>query len=195
MKSFTVKINNPLEMVGFIRTIGTECRFVSMRTETEVKMRKTGNPYVGAVKVSRRNGLVNVNFVESVKRKLEKMAGEKIDYTPGATWYRHETTTDGKPLPLCVHSKDSSRYYLQYFPHRTLGKNRYFLNGRELTAEEVKTMKTFITEDKRAEYKPAVITLAIDSIRELRARSVRMLNDSISKIDNALDKEKVLVVV
>lgn len=173
-------------MVDFIKSIGTECRFVSMLTETEVKMRKTGNPFVGAVKVSRRNGLVNVNYVESVKRKLTEMTGEKAEYVAGSTWYVHDTTTEGKPLSLCIHKNDGTRFYLQYFPHRTLGQNEYFHNGRKLTATEVEMMKTFIAPDTRPEYKPTVITLAIDSIRELRARRVKMLNDTVSRIAKTL---------
>lgn len=188
-KQTTVKIQDKQEMVGFIRSIGTECCFVSMLTETEVKMRKTGNPFVGAVKVSQRNGLLNVNYVESVKRKLAEQTGtplKDVDYAAGSTWYKHTETEEGKPLPLCVHQKDESRFYLQYFPHRTIGDNKYFLNGRELTPAEVTEMKKFIPPDNRVEYKPLVITLAIDSIRSLRARRIKMLNHTVSKIASRL---------
>ena len=180
--SLTIKITDPHTMVDFIRSVGTGCQFVSMKTETEVKMRKTGNPFVGAVKVSRRNGLINVNFVESVKRKLTELNGEKTDYVAGSTWYRHEMTEDGKPLALCVHSKDNQKFYLQYFPNRTLGRNEYFLNGRKLTAAEVAQMKTFITEKETAEHKPRVITLAMASIRELKARNIKLLNNTADKL-------------
>ena len=182
-----------MEMVGFIRSIGTECRFVSMVTETEVKMRKTGNPFVGAVKRSRRNGLVNINFVTAVEKRLKELTGKATEYVAGSTWYEHTMTEDGRPLPLCVHKKDNRKFYIQYFPHRTLGRNEYFLNGRRLTETEVSQMKTFITPDNRAEHKPAVITLAMDSIRELRARKVAMLNDTVSKIASHLSSQPALV--
>jgi hypothetical protein len=33
----------------FLRELGTQVRFISLVTETEVEMRKTGNPFVGTV--------------------------------------------------------------------------------------------------------------------------------------------------
>lgn len=202
MKNTTVRISNPLELVGFIRSLGTTCMFVTMRTETEVKMNKTRvdengvkvkNPYVGAVKVSKRNGLLNVNFVESVKRKLSELTGTPLsqtEYVAGETWYIHEQSVEGKSLALCVHKKDNSKFYLQYFPHRTIGDNTFFLNGRQLAAAEVVEMEKFIPSREQTEYKPLVITLAIDSIRELKARQISMLNNTVNKIASRLAQFK-----
>lgn len=187
MKKTTVTIKNQTELVGFIRSIGTECQFVSMVTETEVKMRKTGNPFVGAVKRSTRNGLLNVNYVAAVERNMTEAAGGvKQEYVAGSTWYTHEMTDDGKPLALCVHQKDNTKFYLQYFPHRTLGENTYYHNGVLMTPEQVAKMKTFITEKETSEFKPTVITLAMASIRQLKARKVTMNNNTISKLTNRL---------
>jgi len=179
----TVKISDKMEMVGFIRSIGTECRFVSMVTETELPMNKTNNPWYGTVKLSHRNGLVNVNFVKSTERNLTEQNGEKTTYVAGSTWYHHEQTVNEKPLPLCVHNKDNSRFYVQYFPHRTIGINRYFLKGRELSTSEVEQMKPFIKVQPKSDFKPLVITLSIDSIRSLRSRRVNMLNQTVSRIN------------
>jgi len=187
-KTSTVTIQDKNEMVGFIRSLGTECRFVSMVTETPVKMRKTGNPFAsGVIKLSRRNGLININYVEAVKRNLaEANDGNKVEYIPGETWYTHAQTDDGKALPLCVHKKDTKKHYLQYFPHQTLGRNEYFFNGVKMTPEQVAVMKTFVQEDNRADFKPTVITLGIDSIRVLKARRVQMNNSLVSRITNRL---------
>jgi len=191
-KSTTVTIQDRNEMVGFIRSLGTECRFVSMVTETPVKMRKTGNPFAsGVIKVSRRNGLINVNYVAAVERNLkEANGGTPVEYTAGETWYVHATTDDGRAIPLCVHKKDSKKHYLQYFPHRTLGRNEYFFNGQKMTTEQVATMKKFVQEDNRAEFKPTVITLGIDSIRVLKARRVEMKNKLVSRITSRLAQFK-----
>lgn len=182
----TVTIRNQNELAGFIRSIGTECQFVSMITETEVKMRKTANPYVGAVKRSNRNGLVNINYVAACQRNLTEINGVKTEYVAGATWYVHELTDDGKSLALCVHKTDTTKFYLQYFPHRTLGKNEFYLNGVKMSAEEVTKMKTFISEKEESAFKPTVITLAMSSIRRLKARKVTMNNNTVSKIMNRL---------
>lgn len=185
MKNTTIKIRNPFEMVGFLKGLGTASCFVSMRTETEVKMRKTGNPYVGAVKVSRRNGLINVNFRNAVARRCAEMGVHQPE--PGETWYVHDSTVEGQPLALCYSKHPVKRTgkvepYLQYYPHKTLGRNEYFLNGRQLSEAEVKEMKTFEYQDNRDERKPTVITLMMDSIRELKVRKVTILNNTISRI-------------
>ncbi len=187
LKNTTVRIKDPMELVGFIKSVGTDCCFVSMRTETEVKMRKTGNPFFGAVKVSKRNGLLNVNFVKSVERNMKELTGVKQTYTPGTTWYVHDQTVEGKPLPLCYSKQPTKRTgkvepYLQYYPHKTVGKNTYFLNGRQLSDAEVAQMKKFVITQPYSPTKPAVITLMMDSIRELKARKVTMLNDTFSRI-------------
>ncbi len=72
--------------------------------------------------------------------------------------------------------------YLQYYPHRTLGRNTYFLNGRQLSDAEVKAMKEFVIENDRDKRKPAVITLMMDSIREIKVRKITLLNNTFSRI-------------
>lgn len=182
----TVRIKDNNELVGFLRTTGGQSScFISLRTVTPVKMRKTGNPFVGAVKVSRRNGLINVDFVSSVERNMKAAGIENPEYTAGSTWYVHETTEEGKKLALCVHKNDVTKHYLQYFPLKNLSTH-YELNGRRLTAEEVTKMKTFITEDTRNEFKPIVITLAMDSIKEIKLRQVTILTENIERIKSRL---------
>ena len=126
-------------MVGFLKTIGTESQFISMLTVTSPSMRKTRNPFLGVLKVSRRNGLLNVNFTSAVERKVAEHFGLKpseVEYIPGKTWYKHLQTAEGKPLALCVHQKDSSKYYLQYYPHKSITK--YVMpDGTPVTEEQL----------------------------------------------------------
>lgn len=182
----TIKISSPLELVGFLRSLGTTSTFISMRTETVVEMRKTKNPYVGTVKVQKRNGLINVNFVRSVERNMEKAGIENPEYVAGKTWYVHESTEEGKPLPLCIHKKDKNKFYLQYYPHKTIGETTYWLNGKQLTKEQVSEMQKFVIEDKKDTFKPIVLTFSIDSIRELKARQITILNHTISRLKKIL---------
>jgi hypothetical protein len=182
--STTINLESKNEIVGFLKTLGTASSFVSMDTETEVKMRKTNNPFLGAVKRCKRSGLINVNFVNSVRRKLAEIQGTtfaETEYVAGSTWYKHLETQEKKPLALCVHQKDERKFYVQFFPLHS-SEHRYFLDGREMSADEVKQMKSFITETERVEYKPIVITLAIDSIRKMRARSITVLNETVNRI-------------
>jgi hypothetical protein len=167
----TIKITDPTFMAGFIQSIGTEARFISFTSDTEVKMRKTG-------KVARRNGLVNVDYVAACNRGLAELGVKKPDYVPGKTWYKHTETADGKTLPLCVGNtkKTQGKFYLQYFPYRNLG-TKYVLNGKELTADEVEKLKTFIAEKDDSDFKPMVITVGLANIKEIKFRKVSFQND------------------
>lgn len=133
-------------------------------------MRKTDNPFVGAIKVARRNGLVNVNHENRVNRRMTE-AGVEANYEAKTTWYLHETTTDGKTTPLCFSKKDVNVKYLQFFPHRNLN-TKYLLNGRELTVQEVATMKTFMPKKDWSDFKQPVITLKMDSIKTIKFRKL-----------------------
>ncbi len=187
----TIKLNSETEMVGYLKSLGTECRFISMVTETEVKMRKTANPFLvngGKVtKRSRRNGLVNVNFVGAVERRLAEALGLKaseVTYEAGETWYVHVMTDENKPMALCVDKKTGAKYYLQYFPHKSY-ETKYYHNDKEMTPAEVQTMKTFEPTRTESEYKPKVITLAMASIRTLKFRKIEVRQTQ-PKPDNRL---------
>lgn len=211
----TVKIENKNELVGFLRAIGTECRFVTADTETEVKMNKfqltgrkvispkTGkpinekraNPYLGTIKVARRNGFVNANFVKAVEKRYAEMFGldvKDVEYTPGSTHYVHCQTEEGKPLCLCENKNDPSRKYMQFFPLQNIGETIYLhpTLGR-LNAAQIKDMyDNWVTEEEREEWKPRVIVLSIDSIRTITFRKIKMLNDTATRLAGRLAKWK-----
>ena len=69
-----VQILDQLEMVGFIKSNGTQCRFVSLVSSTAPKLRK-GCPFDGVRKVSRKNGIVNANFNTSVRNRIAEKLG------------------------------------------------------------------------------------------------------------------------
>lgn len=210
MKNTTIKIEDKAELIGFLRSIGTECRFICVTTETEVKMNmarntgrkvkspKTGklinekepNPYYGAIKVARRNGFVNADFVKMVEKRYAAVMGIPVDdvtYTPGGTWYQHCQDENNRPLCLCEHQEDTTRKYLQMFPLRNLGETTYWLNGRQMTEDKIAKMYRFwITEDENPEWKPRCIVLAIDSIRSITFRKVHLLNETFSRIASTM---------
>ena len=162
----------PVEILpSYLRTLGTECRFISMVTEVEVEARKTNNPFVGAVKRSRRNGLVNVNFVKGVIRRMKESGIEQPVYVPGKTWYIHEHDDNGNALALCQSKKDNNKKYLQYFPWKSYD-NTYYHNGVQLTDKEVQVLKTFIPPVSAKPFKRSVITLSMDSILKVTFRNI-----------------------
>src|ERR1039458_7842653 len=97
------------EVVGFLKANGTKCRFVSLVSETQPRL-KPGCPFKGVLKVSRKRGIINVNFVNSVRRRVAEKIGvevKEVEYENGEVWYKHLTTVAGKNLPLVVNKKTS----------------------------------------------------------------------------------------
>jgi hypothetical protein len=155
-------------------------------------MRKTGNPYVGTIKIAKRNGLVGVDFVKACEKRYAELHGlnvKDVEYEAGKVWYVHCMTEDGKPLALCESKKPTKRTgkiekYLQYFPLRNLGTTIYVSPTLgQLTKAQVDDMYArFVPEDDREEWKPNVITLGIDSIRSITFRKIKMLNETTSRL-------------
>ena len=188
MKKTLVTISNELEMAGFIKANGTQCRFVSMTSETPVTKIKVGSPYAGVLKVSQKRGMVNVNYVDSVRRKVSAQFDvpmSAVEYVAGETWYKHVMTDDGKPLPLVEHKeKNDGQYYLQYFP--TSSKNAYQMPDGTPVSEEA--LKPYLyKESKRVEFKPTVIVVKLGNIKQLRASGVIMSTEDFDEAQLALD--------
>lgn len=166
-------MNTTESIVGFLKANGTQCRCVSMVSETAPKL-KPGSPFNGVVKVSRKRGIVNANYNTAVRKRIAKrlcVPVKNVEYTDGEVWYRHLTTADGKPLPLVVNKKvqtlsADTDYYLQYFPLRS--KDAYQLpNGDTVTEDQLKPW--FYKQSQRADFKPVVISIKVSNIKKLRA--------------------------
>lgn len=167
----TTTITNSNQLPDFIRSIGGGSHFISLRTVTPVKMRKTNNPYLGTVKVAYRNGLVGVDHARRVNRRMEE-AGVEPTKVAGTTWYSRDVDAKGNPLPLALH-KTTQEPYLQFFPHRNISSH-YELNGRRLTDAEVQVMQTFVSETSSKPFHEPVITLKMSSIRQIKFRKVQL---------------------
>lgn len=191
MNKTIVQIQSHLEMVGFIKANGTACRFVSMVSETPVKNIRAACPYKGVMKISRKRGMINVNYVASVERKIAAKLGvepKEVEYTPGEVWYEHLTTIDGKALPLVINKKKGDgEYYLQYFP--TSSENVYKMPSGEFIAEEL--LKPYFYAKKETSYKPVVISINVANIKELRASGVIMQAEDLEAAEKSLDEVSV----
>jgi hypothetical protein len=184
----TVSILSHLELAGFIKSNGTQCRFVSLLSDTLVAKIRKGNPYPGLRKVSRKTGLVNANYNTSVRNRIANAFGVKlseVEYENGETWYQHLQTADGKALPLVEHRDKSKRgkLYLQFFPHKTV--NAYQLPSGEVVPDE--NVKPWLyKESERSEFKPCVIVVELGNIKEMRASGVIMQAEDIDEAEAAL---------
>lgn len=187
-------------MVGFIKSNGTECRFVAMVSKTPVTKIKVGNPFGQVIKggkvqgecqlfkVSRKIGLVNANYNTSVRNRIAVKLGVKVsdvEYENGEVWYEHLKTVDGKALPLVVNKKtpDNGEFYLQYYPHKSTNA---YVNAKGETIADATVNPWLYAETERAEFKPAVIAIKISNIKELKASGVIMQAEDLDAAAEAL---------
>jgi hypothetical protein len=192
-----VSMVSTLEMLGFLKTNGTNCRFVSMTTKTPVVKIRAKNPWnagaktqSGLFKVSKKIGIINADYVASVERRIAEALGVKpgeVQYTAGTTWYKHLTTADGKPLPVVINKDEAKQgeFYLQYFPMTERSVNAYVNDAGEPVADEV--VKPWLyAESPRSEYKPAVIAVKLSNIVRLKASGIVIEMPELPEVEAAL---------
>jgi len=193
-----VSMISELEILGFIKTNGTACRFVSILSKTPVVKIKAGNPWGagaksknGLYKVSRKIGIVNANYNTSVRNRLATQLGVQlgeVEYENGEVWYEHLKTVDGKNLPLVQHKDETKRngqYYLQYFPQTEKSRNSYVNEAVETVPDEM--VKPWLyKESERPEFKPCVIAVNLRNIYCLRASGVIVEMPEMGEIESAL---------
>lgn len=173
MDKTIVQFGSELEMLGFLKTNGTQCRFVSMTIDTPVTKMRKASPFQGVRKVARKMGIINANYNTSVRRRIAERLGvelAEVEYENGQVWYKHLTTKDGKRLPVVVHAtKETGKHYLQYFPHKS--EHQYVMPNGEIVPDE--TLKPWLyKESERVDFKPAVIAVELGNIKQLKCSGV-----------------------
>jgi hypothetical protein len=180
-----VEISNEMELAGFIKANGTQCRFVSMVSKTPVTKMKVSNPFhtiksgkvvgpVGLWKVSRKTGIINANYVNSVRNRIAEKLGvsvAQVDYEAGEVYYEHLQTADGKNLPLVQHKDETKRkgLLLQYYPHKS---ENCYVNAAGEIVPDAEVEKYLHAQSERSEFKPAVIGIYLSNIKRLTASGV-----------------------
>ena len=185
-----------LEMLGFLKTNGTACRFVAIVSKTPVVKIRVGNPWGasaksknGLYKVSRKLGIINANYNTSVRNRIADRLGvtlSEVEYESGETWYEHLQTVEGKALPIVQHKDETKRngqYYLQYFPQKS--SNAYVDESGEVIADEM-VKRWLYAESERPDFKPAVIAVNLCNVKELRASGVVIEMPDLEEAEQAL---------
>lgn len=146
--------------------------FSTIVAETDPRMKKTGNPYVGAMKISQINGLFNWIYQNSVNRQRIKenqpldAAGEVEHFEPAPRkWGTRIKRTDGTVTPLVEHK---GQYYLEMKVERSLGYE-YRKDGAVIDPKVVEAFLPERKEGARQEVDNPVILrdYSIDSIRQI----------------------------
>jgi hypothetical protein len=181
MSQTVVNMMSELEMLGFLKTNGTQSRFVAIVTKTPVVKIKAKNPWgagkskTGLYKVSRKLGIINANYNTSVRNRIAEKLGvqlAEVEYENGEVWYEHLKTADGKNLPVVQHKDEAKRdgqYYLQYYPHKST--NAYVNEAGEPEADAV-VEPWLYKESERPDYKPTVIAVNLRNVKQLKASGV-----------------------
>ena len=197
-KKNVVQMLSELEMLGFIKTNGTQCRFVAIVSKTPVVKIKVINPWGagaksknGLYKVSRKIGIVNTNYNTSVRNRIAERLGVtigEVEYEGGETWYEHLMTADNKPLPIVQHKDESKRdgqYYLQYFPQTEKSVNSYVNEAGETVPDEM--VKPYLyKESERPDFKPCVIAVNLRNIHCLKASGIIIEMPELSEVEATL---------
>jgi hypothetical protein len=189
----TIEIINHLELLGFLKTNGTGCRFVGITYKTEMEGGKNirkGHPFGRLFKVSKFQGLINADYVESVKSRIAAATGyekSEVTYKSGPSAYIHLMTGEGKALPVLVKaaSPDDGVYYLQYFPTVEKTESVYVNEGGDvIPKDEVKPW--LYAKGSGSPFKPAVTSLKLANIVELRASGLILTTDEMEEAKSAL---------
>lgn len=147
-------------------------KFTTIVAETDPRMRKTGNPFVGATKVSRVNGVVNWIYQNSVNNQRVRegqplnQQGEVEHFSPEPRKWgqrlKHET---GHVAPLVEHK---GKHYLELKVERSLG-HEYRLNGETLDSQDVAEFLPKRKEGARQKVDNPVVLrdYSIENIRQI----------------------------
>ena len=114
---------------------------VTIKTNTEPKMRKTNNPYFGRVrKISTyTNAILGVEYQNAVNNRLER-GGMEANYVAEAPKGKKQYNAF-----FYQSLKDESVFYLKIGMYKnTEVKSVYEVDGRAATNEEVAEIKTFL---------------------------------------------------
>ena len=159
MKKFITK-NELVEAIKVVK--GSSA--VSVEVETEVDMRKTGNQYMGAVKLNTVAGLIGFDYENGVNNLLGK-EDKPMEFKAQA--HKWALPTDSKNL---LTNKDGNKLYLR-IKVQSAGSPEFFFNGARI---EKALLQPFMPEHKKPSTQAAldgeyvVRTYAIDSIRSMK---------------------------
>ena len=110
--------------------------FATIIVETEPKLKKTGNPFVGVTKMAKVNICLNFQYEAGVLRRLAKEGKSEEDFKRGESWHTPVLNADGGLTPFCQH-KTNGKIYLRSMLVNPFGHQYFDANGNELTDEQV----------------------------------------------------------
>lgn len=154
------------QLVGtLIGTTGAKPVTVLARTVADTRK----NPFGKIFKVRRINGMVNFQYAEGVKRRLEKEGKPEESFHQGQSW--HEPVLEnGHLTPLAKHKTKNEKLYIRLMHLKSLGEEIYFDEGGDsLTKEQVEPYlsKKSSYSNQGLDNPLKILTIDLDGILEL----------------------------
>lgn len=143
-------------------------KFIGICTATHPKMRKTGNPFVEAIKLATAVINVNIDYEGAVNRSLVKQ-GEKADFTAGSNWHEPVFDAAGRWTPFCRH-RTTGDYYLRGTV-RSWGNKQFLMPDGSNIAEEVIKPFLQVSAPREVDFH----TFKLDSIRGITSEGQTVL--------------------
>lgn len=166
------------KFVEFVRSSvkGTTTVTVALHSPMDKKMRKTNNPFLGkgVYHATLQNGIIGYSYSAGVNRLAEK-EGKEVRETKRHSWgdlddqrlFRTNRNNGEMHLSMKVQSypKQDGEFKIGYF----------FGDGKELTADEVKEIQSFVPVKKKS-------STQADLTGEVRARDMKLDNTQYVKL-------------
>lgn len=135
--------------------------FATLITETDARLKKTGNPFGPVRKVSRVNVCLGFQYESAVNRQRTREGSEADFEAKPRQWGTRQAGT------MLVEHK--GKLYLETKVERSLGYTYMDANGTELTPEEVAPYLPARTESTRQETEKEIVVrdYSLDSIRSI----------------------------
>jgi hypothetical protein len=123
------------ELVGILLRCSNGASAISFLARTDARCRK--NPFGKIFKVSKFNGMVNLNYTKTVERARIK-EGKTPEFRKGESWHE-PVVPEGKLTPLCVHKHDNDKAYLRFIIESVIGEPIFFTEGGdEVSKDQIK---------------------------------------------------------
>lgn len=164
-----------LTAIALVETLATVkgATFATIITETDARLKKTGNPFGPVRKVSRVNVCLGFQYEAAVNRQRTREGSEADFEAKPRQW--------GQRLPGSMLVEHKGKLYLETKVERSLDCVYIDATGRELSADEVAPFLPARSESTRQETEREIIVrdYALESIRSLsmKGETYVMLHD------------------
>lgn len=159
--------------------------FATLITETDARLKKTGNPFGPVRKVSRVNVCLGFQYESAVNRQRTR-EGTEADFEAAPRQW-------GQRQPGTMFVEHKGKLYLETKVEKSLSHIFMDANGKELTPEEIAPYLPARSESSRQETDKEIIVrdYALESIRSLalKGETYVMLQDVPAKMADRIRQE------